>query len=165
MPSSVLFNGQRYLLSKIRVQAATGNDIAVKREDVVLDDADLPDIAGIQRPIFELGGNDADDREIPRVAVYQYGGKFFILNGLLLAREKFAESKSGTIKAKLLSKHMLKKCDVNHEGATIVQPAPPSRFGDRQNDYSRDRESRPRQGGYNSSIGYNRSSSSGNRSR
>jgi hypothetical protein len=148
MPSLVLFNGVKYLLSKIRVQAATGRDIAIKREEVVLSigDTHYDYIADPALPQIMIDASDIKE-DIPRIAVIQYSGKYYVMSGHDTALEKFKESKSGTIKAKLLSKHMLKKCDETHEGAVIVTEAPPPPRREYNND-------RPRSG-YNSSIGYN----------
>jgi hypothetical protein len=150
MPSLVIFNGAKYLLSKIRVQAATGTDIAIKREEVVLSVGDthhnyMTDPAPPQIMVESAVGKE----EIPRVVVYNYGGKFYVMSGLELAIEKFKESKSGVIKAKLLSKHMLKKCAEDYEGGTIVTEPPKPAW---QRDHNRDE--RPRNS-YNSSVGYN----------
>lgn len=146
MPSIVKFNGVQYLLSRIRTQAAIATDAAIKRADAVLSLSDIKIEIDADLPVMIIDPAE-EKEEIPRVIVYQFGGKFYVLNGLELAIEKFKESKSGTIKAKLLSKHMLKKCVPNYEGAKIVAeiPEPPRRFTQEfRSDYSRPKYNRDR---------------------
>lgn len=172
MASRVSFNGVRYLLSKINAQAAIGSDIALKRTEVVLSigDTHYDYIADPKLPDLELDLKEAEDK-IHRIAVFPYNGKFYVMNGVEQAQEKFAESNSGVIKAKLISKHMLKKCAEGHAGAAIVTEADLLRRererereerAERIGSYSRDnrdsrdsRDTRPPRTSFNNSIGFN----------
>ena len=139
MSSIVYFNGTEYDIDKIHTQAALGHDIEVKRADVVLSVADVNE-EEVQPPQVKTPGTSLPlDRT---VAVYQYYGRYYIMQGLSRAIDGF--DKGDTIKAKLISKHMLKKCECGYVGGKIVVEAPePIRR------YSGYRDDAPRSSSYN----------------
>jgi hypothetical protein len=145
MSSIVYFNGNEYDIDKIHTQAALGHDIEVKRTDVVLS-SDVVNEEEVQPPTVKTPGAESSFERT--VAVYRYFGRYYIMQGLVRAVDGFA--KGETIKAKLISKHMLKKCETGYEGAKIVveTPEPPRRSysSDREqrNDYSRPKYTRDR---------------------
>jgi hypothetical protein len=135
MSSIIVFNGTEYDLTKIHTQAALGHDIEINRRDVVLN---AGDVVGeeVQPPVMNWDSLTADTTPERTVAVYRYFGRYYIMQGLMRAVDDFA--KRDTIKAKLISKHMLKKCECGYVGGKIVVEAPePRRYGSYRDDAPR----------------------------
>jgi hypothetical protein len=136
MSSIVYFNGNQYDPTKIRAQAGLGHDVEIKRAEIALHDADVRD-GELARPEFKFVGGDTSDVQPDRLTVvYQHAGKYYVLCGAVRAIEAFG--KSDTMKVRVITKHMLKKCLLGYEGAKIVVEAPePRRYGSYRDDAQR----------------------------
>jgi hypothetical protein len=143
MPTLVTFNGSRYLLSSIRTHAASAPPISIKRDQVMLVDADVDHEMFPGLATLSIDQNDVATASSTGVAerlliVCIYGGKYYFLQGAELAKTQFEQT--DTVKARFLSKPALKKCLLGYVGAKIVVEEPEPRFqsrgyGDRSRSY------------------------------
>lgn len=153
----VFFNGTQYDLARIRTQAGQTHEVEVKRKEAVLDPGDVGE-GELAAPYLKapLATTSRDAQDLHNIAnviesidkhivVYQHGGKFYFLLGLERALERFKES--DVIKARVLTKHMLKKCAVGYEGGKIVAEVPESprrSYSSNRDDWSRPKYNRDR---------------------
>jgi hypothetical protein len=129
MATIVTFNGVQYSLDALRARAGSAPDIAIKRDDAVLDESLVDETSNTQlaQAVTYIETKLQPELVAARVLIVcHFEGKYYFLQGRDKAIERFKES--DTVKARLLSKVALKKAVLGYQGAKIVVEEPESRY-------------------------------------